>query len=703
MQFVALTSIGIENLLVDEIKEQGLEVLKQSIGSVKFIANNSEAQRFCLSTRFSTRVMLLLEESAEISNKEDLYKFSRFQPWQEFFGPKQTFAIDFNGTNQALKNTQFSGLVIKDAIVDYFNDLFEQRPKVDKSDPNIRVVAKLNKNHCSLYIDYSGPRLSDRGYRTRQGKAPIRENLAAALIMRSGWLNDVSQPLYDPCCGSGTLLIEAVGMANNVPANLNRKFAFENLPSFRKAKFDEIKQLLKSQVKQNNLWIMGTDFDEKVIDVAKQNARRAGVEKQISFNVNDANKLNQVANRSGVVLSNLPYGERLGAMAELISLYRNLGLGFKKYYQNWQLALLGSDESLFKLLKLAKSKTYKFKNGPLDVALYLYDVNEKQVSESKHSSALNFENSTAFGNRLKKNKNAIKSWIKKENINAFRLYDADIPEYNVAVDIYNDSAVIFEYAAPKEIDDNVAQKRLQDVITITSEKLGIAAENIAVKVRKKQKGESQYTSFDKQNRVDIVEEYGAKFKVNLFDYLDTGLFLDHRLARRFIQENASGKRVLNLFSYTGSASVHAAIGGAKSITTVDMSKTYLKWAEENFAINGLKNPRFRFEQADCLKWLEHAQGQYDLIFLDPPTFSNSKRMRADFDVQRDLIKLMEWTKIILSSEGVLLFSNNKRGFKMDEVSLMALGLKAENISDKTISPDFKRNKQIHNSWLITHG
>ena len=194
------------------------------------------------------------------------------------------------------------------------------------------MVAKLNKNHCSLYIDYSGPRLSDRGYRTRQGKAPIRENLAAALIKRSGWLNDVSQPLYDPCCGSGTLLIEAVGMANNVPANLNRKFAFENLPSFRKAKFDEIKQLLKSQVKQNNLWIMGTDFDEKVIDVAKQNARRAGVEKQISFNVNDANKLNQVANRSGVVLSNLPYGERLGAMAELISLYRNLGLGFKKYY-----------------------------------------------------------------------------------------------------------------------------------------------------------------------------------------------------------------------------------------------------------------------------------------------------------------------------------------------------------------------------------
>jgi 23S rRNA (guanine2445-N2)-methyltransferase / 23S rRNA (guanine2069-N7)-methyltransferase len=380
-----------------------------------------------------------------------------------------------------------------------------------------------------------------------------------------------------------------------------------------------------------------------------------------------------------------------------------MGLGFKKYFQNWQLALLGTDESLFKLLKLAKSKTYKFKNGPLDVALYLYDVNEKQVSQSQESTGLNFEASTAFGNRLKKNKNALKSWVKKEGINAYRLYDADIPEYNVAVDIYNDSAVIFEYAAPKEIDDTVAQKRLQDVITLTSEQLNIPAENIAVKVRKKQKGDSQYNSFDKQNRVDVVEEFGAKFKVNLFDYLDTGLFLDHRLARRYIQQNAKGQRVLNLFSYTGSASVHAAVGGAKSVTTVDMSKTYLKWAEENFALNNLKNPRFRFEQADCLKWLEHAQGQYDLIFLDPPTFSNSKRMKAEFDVQRDHIKLMEWVKKILSPKGTLLFSNNKRGFKMDEVALMGLGLKAVNISDKTLSPDFKRNKQIHNSWLITHG
>ncbi|RJE77647.1 23S rRNA (guanine(2445)-N(2))/(guanine(2069)-N(7))-methyltransferase [Pseudoalteromonas sp. MSK9-3] len=703
MQFIALTSIGIEHLLAEELEQAGVTLGKQSVGSVRFETDNSTAQRICMMTRFATRIMLLIDESEEISNKDALYKFARFQAWQDWFGPTQTFAIEFNGTNTELKNTQFSGLVIKDGVVDYFNDLYEQRPNVDKSEPNIRIIAKLNRNKCALYIDYSGPRLSDRGYRTKQGKAPIREHLAAALVKRSGWLDDITQPLFDPCCGSGTLLIEAAGMANNAPTNTEREFAFKRLPSFRKAKFDIVKAELKEQQQDNNLWLIGSDIDSKLVEVAEQNAGRAGVSNTIKFKQGDANQLKSIAKRPGVVISNLPYGERIGSMAELVNLHRNMGVAFKKYFPNWKLALLGTDDSLFKLLKLSREKRYKFKNGPLDAEFNLYELNERQVNQNERATGLNYEGSSAFANRVKKNKQALKSWLKKEQVSAYRVYDADIPEYNVAVDVYNDCAVIFEYAAPKEIEDDVAQKRLQDVITLTAQQLNIEPENIAVKVRKRQKGEAQYTSMDKQNRFEIVEEFGAKFKVNLFDYLDTGLFLDHRLARRYIQENANGKRVLNLFAYTGSVSVHAALGGAKAVTTVDMSKTYLKWAEENFALNELKNTRFRFEQADCLKWLEYAQGQYDLIFLDPPTFSNSKRMKEAFDVQRDHIQLFTWIKNILSPNGTLVFSNNKRGFKMDEVALIGLGLKAENISEKTLSPDFKRNKQIHNSWLITHG
>ncbi|WP_372857530.1 bifunctional 23S rRNA (guanine(2069)-N(7))-methyltransferase RlmK/23S rRNA (guanine(2445)-N(2))-methyltransferase RlmL [Pseudoalteromonas sp.] len=705
MQFIALTSIGIENLLVDELTELGATVSKQTVGSVRFEADSLLAQKVCLSTRFATRVLMLIEEKEGVNDKDSLYKFARLQPWQEWFGPTQTFAVDFNGTNDSLKNTQFSGLVIKDAIVDYFNDLFEQRPNVDKQDANVRVVARLNRHGVSLYIDYSGPRLSERGYRQGQGKAPIKEHLAAAIIKRSGWLENVNQPLFDPCCGAGTILIEAAGMARNEAPGLFREgFAFERLPSFRVAKFKELKEQLLANITDPKLWLIGHDYDAQVLDKAIANAQRAELDTVIKFKQSDATKLTSVAKLPGVVISNLPYGERIGSMAELVNLHRSLGVGFKKHFNHWKLALLGMDESLFKLLKLVKQKRYKFKNGPLDVELNLYQLDDKQVSlTSDDKPALNFEGSMAFANRLKKNKQGLKNWLKQNQVHAYRVYDADIPEYNVAVDIYGDSAVIFEYAAPKEIDEKTSEKRLQDVISLTAQQLDIAPENIAVKVRKKQKGEEQYTPMAKQNRTMVVEEFGAKFKVNLFDYLDTGLFLDHRLARRYIQENAKDKRFLNLFAYTGTASVHAAIGGAKAITTVDLSKTYLKWGQDNFALNDISNTRYRFEQADCLKWLEHAQGQYDLIFLDPPTFSNSKRMKDAFDVQNDHIKLLTWVKKILSPSGTLIFSNNKRGFVMDEVGLMGLGLKAENISEKTLSPDFKRNKKIHNSWLIKHG
>ncbi|WP_076918652.1 bifunctional 23S rRNA (guanine(2069)-N(7))-methyltransferase RlmK/23S rRNA (guanine(2445)-N(2))-methyltransferase RlmL [Pseudoalteromonas sp. SK18] len=705
MQFIALTSIGIENLLVDELTELGATVSKQTVGSVRFEADSLLAQKVCLSTRFATRVLMLIEKKEGVNDKDSLYKFARLQPWQEWFGPTQTFAVDFNGTNDSLKNTQFSGLVIKDAIVDYFNDLFEQRPNVDKQDANVRVVARLNRHGVSLYIDYSGPRLSERGYRQGQGKAPIKEHLAAAIIKRSGWLENVNQPLFDPCCGAGTILIEAAGMARNEAPGLFREgFAFERLPSFRVAKFKELKEQLLANITDPKLWLIGHDYDAQVLDKAIANAKRAELDTVIKFKQSDATKLTSVAKLPGVVISNLPYGERIGSMAELVNLHRSLGVGFKKHFNHWKLALLGMDESLFKLLKLVKQKRYKFKNGPLDVELNLYQLDDKQVSlTTDDKPALNFEGSMAFANRLKKNKQGLKNWLKQNQVHAYRVYDADIPEYNVAVDIYDDSAVIFEYAAPKEIDEKTSEKRLQDVISLTAQQLDIAPENIAVKVRKKQKGEEQYTPMAKQNRTMVVEEFGAKFKVNLFDYLDTGLFLDHRLARRYIQENAKDKRFLNLFAYTGTASVHAAIGGAKAITTVDLSKTYLKWGQDNFALNDISNTRYRFEQADCLKWLEHAQGQYDLIFLDPPTFSNSKRMKDAFDVQNDHIKLLTWVKKILSPSGTLIFSNNKRGFVMDEVGLMGLGLKAENISEKTLSPDFKRNKKIHNSWLIKHG
>ena len=304
-------------------------------------------------------------------------------------------------------------------------------------------------------------------------------------------------------------------------------------------------------------------------------------------------------------------------------------------------------------------------------------------------------------NRLRKNLKKFEKWARQEGIECYRLYDADLPEYNVAVDRYADWVVVQEYAPPKTIDAHKARQRLFDIIAATISVLGIAPNKLVLKTRERQKGKNQYQKLGEKGEFLEVTEYNAHLWVNLTDYLDTGLFLDHRIARRMLGQMSKGKDFLNLFSYTGSATVHAGLGGARSTTTVDMSRTYLEWAERNLRLNGLTGRAHRLIQADCLAWLREANEQFDLIFIDPPTFSNSKRMEDAFDVQRDHLALMKDLKRLLRAGGTIMFSNNKRGFRMDLDGLAKLGLKAQEITQKTLSQDFARNRQIHNCWLIT--
>ena len=261
--------------------------------------------------------------------------------------------------------------------------------------------------------------------------------------------------------------------------------------------------------------------------------------------------------------------------------------------------------------------------------------------------------------------------------------------------------MVHEYAAPGTVDEQVSQKRLFDVVNQVPQVLGISSDKMILKVREKQKGTSQYQALNKAGQYKEVTEYGAKFLVNLRDYLDTGLFLDHRLTRRLIQQQAKGKNVLNLFAYTGSASVHAAIGGASSVTTVDMSNTYLDWAKRNFSVNGLTGKQYQFEQADCLQWLSRCRNQFDLIFVDPPTFSNSKRMEDTWDVQRDHVKLLTMISKLVAPNGKVIFSNNKRRFKLDYDALQTAGWQVKDTSAASLPEDFKRNPHIHVCFELT--
>ena len=303
-----------------------------------------------------------------------------------------------------------------------------------------------------------------------------------------------------------------------------------------------------------------------------------------------------------------------------------------------------------------------------------------------------------FANRLRKNVRHLRKWAKREDVHCWRAYDRDLHEYALAIDLYESLVHVQEYERPPKIDDATAQRRLDEALAVVPEVLDVAPADVFVKVRRRQKAHSQYEKLGESKDFREVREGGHRFLVNLSDYLDTGLFLDHRITRRMIGELAAGKSFLNLFCYTGSATVYAAKGGATRTTSVDLSNTYLDWAARNFELNGLDPATNERVRADCLVWIPEGGSRWDLIFLDPPTFSTSKKMRDTFDVQRDHVGLLRATSKLLAPGGTLIFSNNYRRFEMDRAALPELEI--EDVTARTIPPDFERNPKIHNCWRI---
>ncbi|WP_367986444.1 bifunctional 23S rRNA (guanine(2069)-N(7))-methyltransferase RlmK/23S rRNA (guanine(2445)-N(2))-methyltransferase RlmL [Vibrio sp. NTOU-M3] len=703
-QYLAVTSNGLENLLVEELTSLGISNAKPVQAGVKFKATNEQVYRCCLWSRLASRFVRILSEFT-CQDDMDLYLATSAVNWVNHFHSSKKFVVDFNGTNREIRNSQYGAMKVKDAIVDCYNKKNLPRPTISKDHADLRIHVRLHKDKALLGIDMVGGGLHQRGYRPASGKAPLRETLAAAIILRSGW--DFSKSLLDPMCGSGTLLIEAAMMAANMAPGVNRnKWGFEALEDFEPETWAEIKSEAAVQarkgVKKVDAKFFGFDNDERVLQTAKDNARRAGVESLIEFQLGDAAKVAKPKEfNSGVIVCNPPYGERLGTHPGLIALYTAFGAQLKAEFGGCQASIFSSSDELLSCLRMRADKQFKLNNGALPCHQKNYSISERSI-ESKGDVVTESVIAPDFSNRLKKNIGKIGKWARKEELDCYRIYDADLPEYNVAIDIYQDHLVIQEYAAPKNIPEEKAKRRLTDIIRAAIQVTGTEANKVVLKVREKQKGRSQYQKLSQQSETLVVNEYGVNLTVNLHDYLDTGLFLDHKITRRKLGEMAHGKDFLNLFAYTGSATVHAACGGAKSTTTVDMSKTYLDWAKENMKLNGQVGRQHQYVQADCLQWLENEKGTYDLIFIDPPTFSNSKRMEQSFDVQRDHIQLMTNLKRLLRPNGTIVFSNNKRHFKMDFEQLQQLGLHAQNISSQTLPLDFSRNKHIHNCWLVSH-
>ncbi|WP_373239173.1 bifunctional 23S rRNA (guanine(2069)-N(7))-methyltransferase RlmK/23S rRNA (guanine(2445)-N(2))-methyltransferase RlmL [Kluyvera ascorbata] len=694
----ASTARGLEELLKTELEGLGAQECQIAQGGVHFQGDTQLLYKSLMWSRLASRIMMPLGECSVWSDL-DLYLGVQAIDWTAIFTPDATFAVSFGGLNDSIRNSQYGALKVKDAIVDAFTRKNLPRPNVDRDNPDLRINVRLNKETAYISLDLSGEGLHLRGYRDRTGMAPIKENLAAAIVMRSGWVPGT--PLLDPMCGSGTLLIEAAMWATDRAPGLHRgHWGFSGWAQHDDAVWKEVKADAQTRARAGlaayESRFFGSDIDSRVVELARSNARRAGIGELITFEVKDVAQLTNPLPKGpyGTVISNPPYGERLESEPALIAMHSLLGRNMKNHFGGWNLSLFSASPELLSCLQLRAERQFKAKNGPLDCVQKNYHLTET-TCEKPASLAED------YANRLRKNLKKYEKWAKQEGIECYRLYDADLPEYNVAVDRYADWVVVQEYAPPKTVDANKARQRLFDIIAATIAVLGIAPNKLVLKTRERQKGKNQYQKMNEKGDFMQVSEYNARLWVNLTDYLDTGLFLDHRIARRMLGEMSKGKDFLNLFSYTGSASVHAGLGGARSTTTVDMSRTYLEWAERNLRLNGLTGRAHRLMQADVLAWLRDTDEQFDVIFIDPPTFSNSKRMEDAFDVQRDHLRLMKDLKRLLRKGGTIMFSNNKRGFRMDHDGLAELGLKAQDITQKTQSQDFARNRQIHNCWLIT--
>ncbi|MHC0465316.1 bifunctional 23S rRNA (guanine(2069)-N(7))-methyltransferase RlmK/23S rRNA (guanine(2445)-N(2))-methyltransferase RlmL [Kosakonia cowanii] len=695
----ASTARGLEELLKTELEKLGAVECRVVQGGVHFEGDTRLLYQSLMWSRLASRIMMPLGE-CKVYSDLDLYLGVQAINWTEIFNPGATFAVHFSGLNDEIRNSQYGALKAKDAIVDSFTRKNLPRPNVEREMPDLRINVWLNQETAHISLDLSGEGLHLRGYRDRTGIAPIKENLAAAIVMRSGW--QPGTPLLDPMCGSGTLLIEAAMAATDRAPGLHRgHWGFSGWAQHDDAIWGEVKADAQNRARQGlatyESRFYGSDSDARVIENARKNARRAGIGELITFEAKDVAQLSNPLPQGpyGTVISNPPYGERLESEPALIALHSLLGRLLKAQFGGWNLSLFSASVDLLNCLQLRADRQFKAKNGPLDCVQKNYHLAEN-TGEAKAPAM-----AEDFANRLRKNVKKLEKWARQEGIECYRLYDADLPDYNVAVDRYADWVVVQEYAAPKTIDAQKARQRLFDIIAATIHVLGIAPNKLVLKTRERQKGNNQYQKMNEKGDFIEVSEYNARLWVNLTDYLDTGLFLDHRIARRMLGQMSKGKDFLNLFAYTGSASVHAGLGGARSTTTVDMSRTYLEWAERNLRLNGLSGRAHRLIQADCLGWLQETDEQFDLIFIDPPTFSNSKRMEESFDVQRDHMRLMEDLKRLMRKGGTIMFSNNKRGFRMDLDGLAKLGLKAQEITQKTQSQDFARNRQIHNCWLIT--
>lgn len=708
--FTTTCAGGLEQLTAGEVTALTGRPARCVPGAVTWHGTPVDGYRVCLHSRFGSRVLLTIAEF-DASDGDAVYQGAAAIDWRLHFrkGTATSFAVDCTLTSSTLNHSRYAAQRVKDAVVDQFRLSCGARPRVEVRQPDLRLHLHIHKNRAALSIDFSGESLHRRGYRVAPGEAPLKEAPAAAVVHlaldRLGYEPDF---LLDPMCGSATLLIEAALILDGSAPGLGRRsFGFTGWRGHDEQRWQQVVTEAVAgenpQTPQRRVRLIGFDADAGAVAGARANIRRAGLEGRIHVEKRQLARLENPGGR-GVVLVNPPYGRRLADSQEVKYIYRCLGRKIRSCFAGQRFAVITAAPDFAGEFGVTWSLSHRLYNGALRCRLFVADVERSAKRQAMGpltiTSGGGGGETRDFANRLVKKGRQLLPWAARRGISCFRLYDADIPNYNFAVDIYGCWVHVQEYAAPPSIDPAVAAKRFRDGLATIRAVLGVPRSRIFIKTRRRQRGTKQYRRLGSGRRLHEVREGDCRFLLNFTDYLDTGLFLDHRITREMIGAAAKGGRFLNLFGYTGTATVHAAYGGAETTTTVDLSARYLARARANMALNGFGGPQHRFIRADCRRWLQDQKpGGYDLIFLDPPTFSNTGKKRRVFDIQRhhrDLVTAA--MRLLADGDGLLIFSTNFRRFKLDQRLLRRFSVR--DISRRTLDRDFRHNPRIHHCFEI---
>lgn len=703
------TVTGLEPVLAEELVSLGARDVQPKSRVVTCIGDLSVLYGANLWCRTAIRVLRPLASFAAPDEKA-LYRGISAVDWTPWVRPDGTLAVDANVRSSFTTHSLFVAQLAKDAIVDAFRERTGRRPSVDLERPDCRIAVSLFQDMATVYVDSSGESLHKRGYRRKAGEAPVSETLAAGIVKLTGW--DGTQPLVDPMCGSGTFLIEAGLMLRNIAPGLFREeFGFERWSDFDEALWRRLREDARRAIRRDaKAELRGIDKDAAVVAVAQENVARAGLEGLVKIETGDFFTWSGMPETPGTLLMNPPYDERL-PVDNVAELFQKTGDRLKRAYGGWKAYVLAGNLEAAKYVGLKASRRIPLFNGSIECRLFEYEL--RALSPDAPAEAPRWRKDVrpeekpewkakaeTFANRLRKTFKHESKWAERTGVTCWRVYDWDVPELPFVVDLYGDRLHVAEIQRNHD-HSPLEHTRWQELMVKTAaEVLGIASDKTYFKVRKPQQSGFQYTPHASTNEFVEVKEGGHTFLVNLADYLDVGLFLDHRNTRAMVEKEAKGKDFLNLFAYTGSFTVYAVAGGAKSTTTVDTSGTYLEWAEENLRRNGLLGPNHRFVRMDSFEYLERTAHQYDLVVVDPPTRSVNRSSERLFDVQADHVRLLHLVLLRVRPGGRVYFSTNYRTFQFDEAGLRhAVAVDVEEITSQTVPQDFQR-KPSHRCWRI---